>query len=48
MCKCTHGNMISRMNILKNCSCYHTKYNHNPVAISPEAFCNGQTIVEYH
>ena len=47
-CKCTHGNTITTTNILKTHSCDHTKYDHNPVVISSEAFCNGQTIVEYH
>ena len=44
----TNGSTIARMNILKTHSCDHTKYDHNPAAISTEAFCNGQNIVEYH
>ena len=47
-CKCTHGNMITTMNILKTHSCDHIKYDHNPVAISSEAFYNGQIVAEYH
>ena len=47
-CKCTHHNTITMTDILETCSCDRTKYDQNPVVISSKAFCNGQTVVEYH